>query len=272
MNLYLPAFYLGVAEELEKAAATDISSMPVNENILPTMSNQGKWKYVRTKDGLKLSDGNLVYSFNGFPESYPSEDTQVTRGEDDNLLNFDKDGVSKGTAQIHRSSLDNVYMTLSDGTHNPTFMLQHEHGKNWRYSPSKKFLEKLKRLEAEKNNSVEVDPSALIDGASDGVKLAYLEPDMITGALDSVAAADLLKGLGSGLGTLGHNFVDMHVKYPITTTLGGYVGGKTFARALDKINPSREIKRAIDPLERTRREVSPLLGSALTTLGAHAFV
>ncbi len=146
MRVYMPAFYLGVQEELEKYAATDMSSMPVNENILPSISNQAKWKYVRTKDGLKLSDGHLVYSFGGMPEHFPAEDSRVNRLSDDNILNFDKDSVSKGTAQIHRSSPDNIYMTLADGGHNPTFMLQHEAGQNWRYSPSKKFLEKLKAV------------------------------------------------------------------------------------------------------------------------------
>jgi hypothetical protein len=103
-QVYLPAFYLGVHEELEKyarcwegyepvpgkepysedscrpkgskkkekKAATDINSMPVNENILPNINSQAKWKYVRTKDGLKLTDGNLVYSFGGFREAFPA--------------------------------------------------------------------------------------------------------------------------------------------------------------------------------------------------------
>jgi hypothetical protein len=140
-SLELDAFTLGVQEELANKYAGEL---PTNENLLPSSNKQLRWKYVRTKDGLKLSDGNLVYHFGGFPDHYSEDDHRVHRGDDDSILNFEKDHLSKGTAQIHRSSPDNVYMTLANGQHNPTFMLQHEGGKHWRYSPSKKFVEKLK--------------------------------------------------------------------------------------------------------------------------------
>jgi hypothetical protein len=171
-QLNLAAFYLGVSEELEKQAATDMASMPVNENILPSIKNQAKWKYVRTSSGLKLTDGNLVYSFAGLPSDLPGEDIKIQRGTDDNLLNFENDAIDKGTAQIHRSSPDNVYMTLANGAMNPTFMLQHESGKNWRYSPSKKFMEKLKRLSNNPEESVSIDPSSLLAAAADHNKQA----------------------------------------------------------------------------------------------------
>ena len=163
----------------------DINSMPMNENILPNISSQAKWKYVRTKDGLKLTDGNLVYTF-GMPESYPTEDSKVQRLSDDNILNFENDAVSRGTAQIHRASPDNIYLTLADGSQNPTFALQHETEKQWRYMPSKKFIQKLKgspQVEASPapevtptvsgGDTVLIDPSSLLEGAADQIKRAF---------------------------------------------------------------------------------------------------
>lgn len=157
----------------------DINSMPMNENIIPNISSQAKWKYVRTRDGLKLTDGNLVYTF-GMPESYPAEDSKVQRLSDDNILNFENDAVSRGTAQIHRAAPDNIYLTLADGSQNPTFALQHESEKQWRYIPSKKFVQKLKATEQplppaeqeEKStisggNTVLIDPASLLEGAVD---------------------------------------------------------------------------------------------------------
>jgi len=225
-QIYLPAFYLGVREELDKQAALEIDSMPVNENILPNISKQTKWRYARTKDGLKLTDGNLVYSFGGLPEEFPAEDTRVSRHEDDNILNFDKDAIAKGTAQIHRSSPDNIYMTLANGMHNPTFMLQHEGGKNWRYSPAKKFIQKLKALSAAKAavpETVSVDPAAMIEGAQDTIKQAGItnmlsSPGIGAGHLDASSAAQGLQNIGSNLS----NAFQWMGRHPITSGVGMY--------------------------------------------------
>jgi hypothetical protein len=220
-NLDLPAFYLGAYEELSKKAwlskqAVDVSAMPVNENILPTVGGQTKWKYVRTRDGLKLTDGNLVYSFGGLPEEFPSEDTQVSRLSDDNILDFEKDHVSKGTAQIHRSSPGNIYMTLADGQMNPTFMLQHEEGQNWRYSPAKKFMAKLKALkENTPTENVSINPEALLDGAKDQVKIAY-DPEYLNhGMMD---AEDLKRHLT----TVGNFITNPKVMYSGLGALAGF--------------------------------------------------
>jgi hypothetical protein len=204
-TVHIPSFFLGIKEELDKIARcwegyrpvpgkepysedscvpvkkkkekkadyTDLSKAIINENILPNIDKQTKWKYVKTKDGLKLSDGNLVYSF-GLPAEYPAEDTKVNRLTDDNILNFENDALEKGTAQIHRSSPNNLYLTLANGRLNPTFILSHEQGKDWRYSPSKKFIEKLKNIEKtipeNLNKSVDVDPASLIQAAKDQSK------------------------------------------------------------------------------------------------------
>lgn len=198
-NFHIPSFFLGVKEELLKTArcwegyepvpgkepyANDscrpiskkkkeikkasvaLENSPINENILPNIDKQTKWKYVKTKGGLKLSDGNLVYSF-GVPDEYPTEDSRVSRLEDDNILNFENDALEKGTAQIHRSSPNNLYLTLANGKLNPTFILSHEQGKNWRYSPTKKFIEKIKamvnQIPESLNKTIHIDTEALMD-------------------------------------------------------------------------------------------------------------
>jgi len=222
-EIYLPAFYLGAKEELDKHAAMQMDSMPVNENILPTISKQTKWRYVRTKDGLKLTDGNLVYSFGGLPEEFPAEDARISRHEDDNILNFDKDAVSKGTAQIHRASPDNIYMTLANGAHNPTFMLQHEGGKNWRYSPAKKFMQKLKAMSAAQQSApetVNVDPAAMLEGAEDTIKQASMLslPSMGAGMLTADSAALGLQNLGNGVAAAGQ----WMGRHPVASGVGIY--------------------------------------------------
>jgi hypothetical protein len=282
MCVYMPAFYLGVKEQLEKASmfldkeALDISSMPVNENILPTLDRQAKWKYVRTKDGLKLSDGNLVYSFGGFPEEYSSEDSRISRLSEDNILDFEKDAIGKGTAQIHRSSPDNVYMTLSDGRQNPTFMLQHEEGKNWRYSPSKKFIEKLKALEerlkpeigdlsesADTESPVTtLDTSSLTEGANDHMKQAF--------EMDADSASEALKSILHGAQNFGETFIASHASKPITSLVGGYAASKGLSKLLDKAYPDRIMNRAMNPAARTSHEIYSILPSAAVTLGSMA--
>ena len=281
-RVYMDAFALGVAEELEKASATDMNSMPVNENILPSISSQAKWRYARSKDGLKLTDGNLVYSF-GIPEHYPSEDTKVSRMEDDNILNFEKDHTNKGTAQIHRSSPDNIYMTLADGANNPTFMLQHEEGKNWRYTPSKKFIEKLKKMRpvsaspssietaqepAAFNNSMLIDPASLFEGGTERAKQAAFGPEY--GAFDSESAAAYLKDLVSKGKNMASNYVDYNATHPVTSTLGRYAVLKGIDAARGAINPDREMERAMDPKIRTRRELLPIAAAVLPTIASLA--
>ena len=234
-EIYLPAFFLGAQEELEKHSAMSVDSMPLNENILPTISKQTKWKYVRTKDGLKLTDGNLVYSFGGLPEEYPAEDFKLSRTADDNILNFEKDAIGKGTAQIHRASPDNIYMTLANGANNPTFMLQHEGGKNWRYSPSKKFLQKLKAISASMppaDQTIQALPEQMIEGGQEAIKQAMLESSPALGAgfmdLDSLTSAI---GKGVGKATDSFNWMGAH---PVATGIGTYAASRALTPAQNK--------------------------------------
>lgn len=293
-QVYMPAFYLGVVEELQKKAF-DVEAMPVNENILPSLSSQAKWKYVRTKDGLKLSDGNLVYSFGGFSDQYPAEDTRISRTANDSMLDFDKDQVSRGTAQIHRSSPDNIYMTLADGAQNPTFMLQHEGGKNWRYSPSKKFLEKLKLLSQPKEETTTaLDPAALLAGAADTVKEASLAAhemlhmgvnkaqskgdlfDQATrnpyhgqGFFDASSLADAIKNIGSSVGNAATNTAGFAATHPLATILGTYALAKGVGKARDYMNPAREEERNNDSqTKKVLREAADISTAVLPTLAS----
>jgi hypothetical protein len=291
----MPAFYLGVKEGLEKKSF-DVSSMPVNENILPSLSSQAKWKYVRTKDGLKLSDGNLVYSFGGFPENYPSEDTRISRLTDDNILNFEKDHVSKGTAQIHRSSPDNIYMTLADGSKNPTFMLQHETGQNWRYSPSKKFLEKLKAVQTASNSKDSdqtlVDPESLMMGGIDSVKQAsdathqlinsiketlpsnivdsaVESPYIPAGFIDATSLAEKIQNTGTAVKDAVKHHMQFAAENPAISMLGTYGVGRGIDAVKDYINPSRKIDRMNETDEQKRsRQFSNISIAALPTLAS----
>jgi hypothetical protein len=318
LNVYLPAFYLGVSEELEKFArcwkgyepvpgkeaysedscrpkrskkeqkeksAFDVSSMPLNENILPNINSQSKWKYVRTKNGLRLSDGNLVYNFGGFPEEFPGEDFRVNRLKDDNILDFEKDSIGKGTAQIHRSSPDNIYMTLADGARNPTFMLQHEEGQNWRYSPSKKFLEKLKALQAKTSTVLDkaessqeapeyekatlLDPESLFKGAEDFCKSAF-DPMHPTLGLDSDDLSNIIKSVGYGANALGQGFINTATNHPIATgaTLYGLTRGVSALR--DMMSPERKAEREADPRKKLQHELGNIALAGVPTIAAAA--
>jgi hypothetical protein len=285
-----PAAFRGVQNQpintsVGAKVAFDAASMPSNENILPNINSQSKWKYVRTKDGLRLSDGNLVYNFGGFPEEFPGEDIRVNRLKDDNILDFEKDHIGKGTAQIHRSSPDNIYMTLSDGAKNPTFMLQHEEGQNWRYSPSKKFLAKLKAVQArikepeskpeavspvpEYENTMLLDPESLLKGAADFCKKAF-DATHPTFALDADDAANIIKGLGYGTAALGKGFVNTATEHPIATgaTLFGLTSGVSALR--DMISPERKLEREASPGARLQHILGNVALAGVPTLAAAA--
>jgi hypothetical protein len=270
----MPAFYLGVSEELEKAGATDMSSMPVNENILPNINSQARWKYVRSKDGLKLSDGNMVYSFGGFPEQFPAEDTRVSRLGDDSTLNFENDLVSKGTAQIHRSSPDNIYMTLADGRQNPTFMLQHERDKEWRYSPSKKFLQKLKAISSAvpegAESTVQLDPQSLIDAATDTAKTAQ-EAFMPHLGLDADSIAQIAKDVKNHSSNFLENYAESAAEHPGAMAATNYAALKAIQSLRDLADPSRSTERQLDRSKRSQNELLPLAGATLPVLASMAY-
>jgi hypothetical protein len=283
-KLDIAAFTLGVREELAKRAQFTLDSMPTNENILPTIDRQVKWRYVRTKDGLKLTDGNLVYSF-GLPSEFPAEDTPVSRLEDDNILDFERDVVAKGTAQIHRSSPDSVYMTLADGSQNPTFSITHEQGKQWRYSPAKRFLEKLRAIQPEQQavqpdqsaqevqsehsarnaESILIDPESLIAGGQDKVKTAFFD------AAGAINGADIAGMMTSGANSL-KDLVAWKASAPLLSFGAGYAGASVLGHVRDALNPGRVTQRKMNPGLMRNHDLTPVAAGLLPTVAAGAIM
>lgn len=177
MNLDIESFSLGVVDRLrEKQAVSNIFDLGMNENILPTFHGQKNWRYVQTPEGLKLSDGDRVYGFD--LRDFGAETSRVQKMDDVPLLDFEHGKIGGGTAQIHRSSPDSLYLTLANGRDNPTFRLEHDEGKSWKYIPSKKMIKRLEQLRTHGDQkgpsdvSPKIDQSAFLQGAVDQIKTA----------------------------------------------------------------------------------------------------
>jgi hypothetical protein len=180
MKLDIHAFSAGVAQGLQKAAQLGggfesvLAGHQGSEAILPHQETQRKWSYARTPEGLRLHDGTRSWGF-GISE-FGGEVGRVPRLPDLGPMEWDKDATSRGTAQIHRSSPDSIYLTLHDGRQNPTFYLEHMEGRDWKYIPGKK----LRKMLEGGGSTVSVDPGALMDGAQLGAKSAGLR-EMLVG-------------------------------------------------------------------------------------------
>ena len=177
MNLDIEAFSLGIVDRLrDKHAASNIFDLGMNENILPTFHGQKNWRYVQTPEGLRLSDGEKVYGFD--LKDFGGETGRVQKMDDIPLLDFERDKTLGGTAQIHRSSPDSLYLTLANGRDNPTFRLEHDEGKSWKYIPSKKMIKRLEQLRTHGDQkgpsdvSPKIDQEAFMQGAMDQMKTA----------------------------------------------------------------------------------------------------
>lgn len=254
--------------------SVDLSSMPLNESILPTSSSQLKWKYSQTPTSLRLSDGNLVYSF-GLPKDFPDEDTPVERLSDESLTDFEKDILSKGSAQIHRSSPDNIYLTLNDGRQNPTFMLQHERDKQWRYSPSKKFVEKLKKIKeslpTEIPENIQVDPQALLSATNLTDKTANYAQAIQSanqsglhtfGHNQQQIAADLNNAAANTI-SFGNNAIDFMAAHPLESAFGGFLAAKGLSALYNKLykNPYEEEREPISNPTAALLGIAPVVAS-----------
>lgn len=193
MKLHIDAFALGAHDYLhEKRGATSIFDAGANENILPSFQGQRNWRYAQTPEGLRLSDGDKVYSF-GVGE-LGDEVSRVPKLDDIPILDFESGKIGGGTAQVHRASPDSIYLTLADGRGNPTFRLEHEEGKNWKYIPSKKMIARLQQLRShgdqkgpEHVSTPKVDLASLMQGGVDGVKTAGVGSFLFGDGLSSVA-------------------------------------------------------------------------------------
>jgi len=276
MNLDLAAFSLGFNDRFaeKSASSSNFLDHAANENILPSFNNQTNWRYVRTPEGIRLSDGNHVFGFG--LKDFGGEQSRVEKLNDISILDFEKDKLHGGTAQIHRSSPHSVYMTLATGKENPTFVLEHDEGKNWRYLPSKKMI---KRLEVLKNMSTHtipaVDEEALMKGASEMLKSAG-NFDIVA---NNLAQGNGLLGspeygghlLNSGVNAIKGGFGAMGA-HPFMTVGGTVLGGMLLNHLRKKYSPKYNQEMSANPGKETNRSILlPLLaGGALAGLGGLA--
>jgi hypothetical protein len=252
--------------------SVDLSSMPANENIFPSSSSQLKWKYSRTPDRLRLSDGNLMYSF-GFPSEFSAEDSPVERLPDEDLTDFEKDIIGKGTAQIHRSSPNNIYLTLADGANNPTFMLQHEKDKQWRYTPSKKFIEKINKIKenlpASQSENVDVNVPALMEAAKDFEKISYYHlmqgSNGVPFGHSQERLADKIQDTAQGAVNFGNSSLNFLANHPLESAFGGFLAAKGLKYIYDKYNNPEEETKPLNNTAAAAVGMAPVIASKLIT-------
>ena len=252
--IHLPAFCLGIQEQLQKTAS-GVMDTTKGENIIPQLKKQSKWRYAHSDTGLKLSDGHNVYSFD-VPLNFPAEDTRITKLEGHNVLNFEEGANNKGVAQIHHSSPNSLYVTLADGKGNPTFKLEHEHNEQWRYSPSRKFADKLKRF-TETSNVEDafhpVDAEALIHGGTEHIKKAYF---------DATDAANGLRALGTGAAGL----MAFKATHPLTAASLAVAAANAGSHVAESLSPSYSRQIIMNPKKALGRKFTfPVLASLGTT-------
>jgi hypothetical protein len=187
-------------------------------------------------------------------------------------------------------------------------MLQHEEGKNWRYSPSKKFLEKLKKVKSsltspqehpeEKpafSDSTLIDPASLMEGMKSHLKEAgfehYIHPvsDLVggfahtpsdalelvntehpRGMLDQAALSELLQKGVKGSRDMVENYISSTAASPVSSTLKGYALTKGIDSVRDLLNPEAADARKKDPKARMRHEMMPVALALAPTLASMA--
>ena len=268
MDLYLDAFTLGFKDRLaEKEASSNFLDHMANENILPTFSGQKHWKYVRTPEGIRFTDGDKVYGFG--LKDFTGESQRVSKLDDIPYLGWDHNKSEGGTLQVHRSSPDSIYMTLANGRENPTFVIEHEEGKNWKYLPSKKMIKRLESLKAPSEEVIPgVNPESLLHGGEEAVKVASLYDG--TGIFGSAQGANeaLWKGINGGKGML--QSMGSSPGNALLTIGGVTLGGLLLNHLRKKFSPQYNQKMIQNPGANWNNSIGlPLLGgAALAGLGA----
>jgi hypothetical protein len=265
MDLHLDAFTLGFKDKLsEKKASSNFLDNMANENILPTFSGQKHWKYVKTPEGLRFTDGDKVYGFG--LKDYTGETQRIPKLDDIPYLGWDHNKSEGGTLQVHRSSPDSIYMTLANGRENPTFVMEHEEGKNWKYLPNKKMIKRLESLKAPIEEVIPgVDPEALLTGGNETFKTASFSDG--TGLFGSAEGANqaLWKGINAGKGML-----QGMGNHPLLTIGGITLGGLLLNHLRKRLSPAYNQEAANNPGKNFNNGLAlPLLGgAALAGLGA----
>lgn len=144
MTLSIEDFVMGISSVLYKKAEELSHPFSTRGSIFPESATQSKWKYAKGNGKLQLHDGNVVHEFSYSPDEKFNEDFPMTKHEDISYFDFGKELETTGTAQVHRSTPNQIYVTLHDGKANPTLMIRHVEEGTWRASPK---LKKKKQAE-----------------------------------------------------------------------------------------------------------------------------
>lgn len=160
MDLYIEDFLSGIYETLHTKYATDFSVFENNTAIFPTHESQVRWQYAHDKDNLYLHDGASVHVFD-FSNKQEQEAFPSIKHTDSNFSEFNK--LNKKSAQVHRSNPSMLYITLHDGTTNPTYTFRHEAENSWRIIPKSK-----------KETVTKINKQAFFDGLTDKQAEYYL--------------------------------------------------------------------------------------------------
>lgn len=130
MNLYLNEFEEGFNEMIALCKQGNVFEQG-NGNLFPTSNQQKMWQFAKGTNHLRLHDGTNVHHFNVVSGNLDGEDAELERGES-SLHEFEHNAVSKGKAQVHRSDAGHAYLTIQEGTRNPTYTLRHMGGTRWK--------------------------------------------------------------------------------------------------------------------------------------------
>lgn len=216
--------------------AEEISHPFTNQgSIFPALESQTKWRYAKGHGKLQLNDGNTIHQFSYGSSDISDEDFPMTKQEDVSYFDFGKDLPSQGTAQVHRSSPNHIYVTLHDGKSNPTLMIRHVEDSNWRASPKNK------------KKSAEIDLEAFKQGLTDKVALL----DSLLQGIHHGANA-----LTDGVRSLGNN--------PLASAGVGLALGGTYDLGRRALYNTQEENDQETGLQRLSRYAIPSLGLGLT--------
>ncbi len=94
---------------------------------LPTRRHQENWWMLREGEKSRIHSAHGAYDF-----TLPTDSSsQVAIQHPTYHHDFDQDGATHSTIQVHRASPTELYFTVQDGKTNPTFTLKHSEGNRW---------------------------------------------------------------------------------------------------------------------------------------------
>lgn len=129
-------FVQGLLTQLKLAEAGSIFDL-AGHSILPSIDKQTKWQYAKTNDTLQLKSKDEVFEFE-LPDPTDVTDIINVQQRKADPSKFGENANRQGTAQIHRANPGMIYMTLQEGTKNPTFSLVHKEKDIWKFIPKSK--------------------------------------------------------------------------------------------------------------------------------------